>query len=56
MAYKVIKLKHYFGNKFIFRIVNAGAKGVHMFGVNKNFDTEQEAEEYLRKGSHNRRF
>lgn len=50
MAYKVIKRKHYFGDKFIFRIVNIGIKGVQMFGVNKNFDTEKEAEEYMKKG------
>lgn len=56
MAYKVVKRKHFSGNKFIFRVVNTGSKGAQMFGVNKTFDTEKEAEAYMNKGSYNRRF
>lgn len=56
MAYKIIKIKHYFSNKFVYRIVNTGVKGVHMFGVNKSFDTEKEAEEHMRKSSYSRNF
>lgn len=56
MAYKVVKRKHFFMNKFIFRIVNTGANGSKTFGVNKNFDTEKQAREYMEKGMYNRRF
>lgn len=56
MAYKIIKMRHYFGNKFIYRIVNTSIKGVHMFGVNKNFDTAKAAAEHMRKASYSRNF
>jgi hypothetical protein len=56
MAYKIIKIRHFLGNKFIYRIVNMGAKGNHIFGVNKNFDTAREAGEHMRKGSYSRNF
>ncbi len=56
MVYKIIKIRHYLGNKFIYRIVNTGVKGTHMFGVNKSFDTAKAAGEHMRKGSYSRNF
>jgi len=54
MAYKVVKQKHFSSKKIIFRIVNTG--GSQVFGVNKNFNTEKQARDYMDKGMHNRRF
>lgn len=56
MAYKVVKRKDFSSNKFIFRVVNTGANGVQVFGVNKNFNTEKQAHDYMSKGSYNRKF
>jgi len=56
MAYKVVKRKHFSSKKFIFRVVNTRVNGAKLFGVNKNFDTEKEAEDYMNKGPYNRRF
>ena len=56
MVYKIVKIRHYLGNKFIYRIVNTGVKGAHTFGVNKNFDTAREAGEHMRKGLYCRNF
>ena len=56
MAYKVVKIRHYLGNKFVYKIVNTGVKGAYTFGVNKSFDTAREAEEHIRKGVYGRGF
>lgn len=56
MVYKIIKRKHCISKKFIYMIVNTGIKGVQMFGVNKNFNTEKEAKEYMRKSLYSRKF
>ena len=56
MAYKVVKQKHFATKKYVFRIVNTGAKKTQVFGVNKYFDTEKQAKEYLSKGSYNKNF
>jgi len=56
MGYKVVKLRHFSGKRFIFRIVNTGANGSQMFGVNKSFDTGREAESFMHKGLFRGRF
>jgi len=56
MAYKIVKIRHYLGSKFIYRIVNTGVKGAHTFGVNRSFDTLKEAEEHMRKGLYSGNF
>jgi len=56
MVYKVIKLKKKFCGKAVYMIVNIGANGNHMFGVNKKFSSEKLAKEYLSKGLFRRRF
>ena len=56
MAYKVVKRKHFSSNKYIFRVVNTGVNGAKVFGINKSFNTEKQAKDYMNKGSYNKRF